>query len=443
MPEMRDPGRETGESEKRQFIMEKVVRPSLTKGQIIKRILALLVTAVIFGAVAAVSFIFTQSAANRMTGNKMIEPSVSIPKDEPAETTAVAESPLETTVAESEDIEEQVQAALENYHYTVDDLNSLLGSLRTEVQTAAKSIVIVHSVQQEVDWFDNPVETAGLYAGAIIANTDQELLILTPEAAVEKADSIKVTFNNGTDVDGRMKQKDTISGMAIVSVNTADVEESVLNSVKAMPLGNSYTVKEGDLIAAIGSPAGIVHSVDYDFVSYILKNTQMVDQQCRVLYSDILSDVDRGTFLVNSSGELIGWAMESLESTSGEGGAKRSVTEFMGISDYKGILEKLSNGLGAPCFGIVGQEVSDGMSAQGLPKGIYVMNAVTDGPAYNAGIQNGDIITAVNNTQMTLMKDFQNMVERLECGQLINVIVERNGRDQYTELEFQVTISAR
>ena len=443
MPEMRDPGRETGENEKRQFIMEKVVRPPLTKGQIIKCVLALLFAAVIFGVVAAVSFIFTQSAAERMAGNKTIEPSVSIPKDEPAETTAVAESLLETTVAESEDIEEQVQTALENYRYTVDDLNSLLGSLRAEVQTAAKSIVIVHSVQQEVDWFDNPVETAGLYAGAIIANTDQELLILTPEAAVEKADSIKLTFNNGTDVDGRMKQKDTISGMAIVSINTADVEESVLNSVEAMPLGNSYTVKEGDLIAAIGSPAGIVHSVDYGFVSYILKNTQMVDQQCRVLYSDILADVDRGTFLVNTSGELIGWAMESLESTSGEGRAKRGVTEFMGISDYKGILEKLSNGLGAPCFGIVGQEVSDSMSAQGLPKGIYVMNAVTDGPAYNAGIQNGDIITAVDNTQMTLMKDFQSMVERLECGQLINVIVERNGRDQYTELEFQVTVSAR
>ena len=142
-------------------------------------------------------------------------------------------------------------------------------------------------MQQEVEWVDNPVETTGLYAGAVIADTGQELLILTPEAAVEKADSIKVTFGDGKDVDGRMRQKDTITGMAIVSVNTSDVEESILKSVKEVPLGNSYTMREGDLIVAVGAPAGVVHSVNYGFVSYVLKNAQMVDQHCRLFYSDI------------------------------------------------------------------------------------------------------------------------------------------------------------
>ena len=62
--------------------------------------------------------------------------------------------------------------------------------------------------RQKTDWFDNPVETSGLYAGAVIAKTGQELLILTPEAAVEQADSIKVSFSGVSDVDGKMKQKD-------------------------------------------------------------------------------------------------------------------------------------------------------------------------------------------------------------------------------------------
>ena len=51
------------------------------------------------------------------------------------------------------------------------------------------------------------METAGLYAGVAIAVTDQELLILTPEAAVEHADSIKVTFANGTEADGTIKRQ--------------------------------------------------------------------------------------------------------------------------------------------------------------------------------------------------------------------------------------------
>ena len=41
------------------------------------------------------------------------------------------------------------------------------------------------------------------------------------------------------------------------------------------------------------------------------------------------------------------------------------------------------------------------------------------------------------------MKDFQNTIDNLECGRMIDVIVQRNGRDQYAELEFQVTVGAR
>ena len=68
---------------------------------------------------------------------------------------------------------------------------------------------------------------------------------------------------------------------------------------------------------------------------------------------------------------------------------------------------------------------------------------MTDRPAYSAGIQNGDIITHVDDRKITTMKDFQNTIDNLECGRMIDVIVQRNGRDQYAELEFQVTVGAR
>ena len=119
------------------------------------------------------------------------------------------------------------------------------------------------------------------------------------------------------------------------------------------------------------------------------------------------------------------------------------MTVITGISDYKGILENLTNGLSAPCFGIEGQEVSDAIAVQGLPRGIYVLNSVTGRPAYEAGIQNEDIITRINDHELSTMKDFQNTIDNLECGQLIHVTVQRNGREEYTELEFQVTVGAR
>ena len=262
--------------------------------------------------------------------------------------------------------------------------------------------------------------------------------MLTPEAAVEQADSIKVTLGNGNDVSGHMKQKDAISGQAIVSISVQDISATQLRDLEPIPLGNSYQVQQGDLIAAVGSPAGVVHSMDYGFVSYVVRSNPMVDQHCRMLYSNILADAGKGTFLVNTNGELVGWAQEPDSPE-----ASDRVTEVFGISDYKGVLEKLSNGQAVPCIGIVGQEVTGAQLENGLPAGIYVMNAVTDKPAYNAGIQNGDILTELAGEPVTSMKEYQAALDKMTCGQVVHVTVARNGRDTYTELEFDVTVGSR
>ncbi len=438
MSEIRDPEKKPEKKNDRDFISEKIVRPAPSRKQVGTRMATAACAGVIFGVVSAVCFVLTRPILEQLSaGNRPTTSAISIPKDE-------LESPVEAienervAETETEPVEEMVQTALEKYRYTVDDLNSMLNSLRGKAQTADKSVVVVHSVQQNTDWFDNPVETTGLYAGMIIAKTSQELLVLTPEAAVEQADSIKVTLGNGNDVSGHMKQKDAISGQAIVSISVQDISATQLRDLEPIPLGNSYQLQQGDLIAAVGSPAGVVHSMDYGFVSYVVRSNPMVDQHCRMLYSNILADAGKGTFLVNTDGELVGWAQEPDSPE-----ASDCVTEVFGISDYKGVLEKLSNGQAVPCIGIVGQEVTDAQVENGLPAGIYVMNAVTDKPAYNAGIQNGDILTELAGEPVTSMKEYQAALDKMTCGQVVHVTVARNGRDTYTELEFDVTVGSR
>lgn len=438
MSEIRDPEKKPEKKNDRDFISEKIVRPAPSKKQIGTKMATAACSGIIFGIVSAVCFVLTRPVLEQLSeGNRPTTSAISIPKDELADASPEAQETETQPETETEPVEEMVKSAMEHYRYTVEDLNMMLGSLRTTAQTADKSVVVMHSVQQDTDWFDNPVENTGLYAGIIIAKTSQELLVLTPEAAVEQADSIKVTFEDGTDVSGHMKQKDTTSGMAIVSVSAGDMSASLLHDLEPMPLGNSYQVRQGDLIAAVGSPAGVVHSLDYGFVSYVVRSRQMVDQHCRVLYSDIMTDVEQGTFFINTDGELIGWAMAASEASGSQ------AAEVFGISDYKGILEKLSNGQGVPCIGIVGQEVTDSQTASGLPAGIYVMSAVTDKPAYNAGIQNGDILTEIDGTPVTSMKEYQAAVEKMTCGQVVHMTVERNGRDTYTQLAFDVTVGSR
>ena len=408
MSEIRDPEKKPEKKNDRDFISEKIVRPAPSRKQVGTRMATAACAGVIFGVVSAVCFVLTRPILEQLSaGNRPTTSAISIPKDE-------LESPVEAienervAETETEPVEEMVQTALEKYRYTVDDLNSMLNSLRGKAQTADKSVVVVHSVQQNTDWFDNPVETTGLYAGMIIAKTSQELLVLTPEAAVEQADSIKVTLGNGNDVSGHMKQKDAISGQAIVSISVQDISATQLRDLEPIPLGNSYQVQQGDLIAAVGSPAGVVHSMDYGFVSYVVRSNPMVDQHCRMLYSNILADAGKGTFLVNTNGELVGWAQEPDSPE-----ASDRVTEVFGISDYKGVLEKLSNGQAVPCIGIVGQEVTGAQVENGLPAGIYVMNAVTDKPAYNAGIQNGDILTELAGEPVTSMKEYQAALDKM------------------------------
>ena len=92
---------------------------------------------------------------------------------------------------------------------------------------------------------------------------------------------------------------------------------------------------------------------------------------------------------------------------------------------------------------IMGQEVTEQQIEQGLPAGIYVTRSIDDSPAYQAGIQAGDIITELGGNPVSSMAEWNEQLDALEVGQTINVRVERYGREEYTELEYPVIIGAR
>lgn len=425
-------------SKQRNFISEKIVKQPRSKKELAKRGMALLLTAAIFGVVAAVTFVVSKPVAEKyLTKVSSIEySSVTIPKDDP-DTTEAAETETAPT-KESQPIEELLQSAIKNYSFTMDDLNALYGNLRAEGQKADNGIVTVHSVKKNTDLFNNPIENSGLFAGAVIATSNDELLILTPEGAVEEADSIRVAFSDGTEAQGTIKQTDKLSGMAIVSVPTSELGRALLEEVHAIELGNSYSVKQGDLLLAVGSPAGMVHSTSYGAVSYIARNVQVTDGITRIIYADLKSNAGTGTFLLNTSGQMIGWVTDAYKSENGE-----PQTVAMAISDYKSILERMSNGAPFPYFGIKGQEVSAAMNESGLPLGVYVVDVNADSPAYNAGIQSGDILTAMGGESIVTMKDFQAKLESAAPGEAMPVTVERSGKGQYKKIQYQITIGAR
>ena len=439
MPNRSNPDEEP--KEKRQFMREKVVRPPMSRKQVALKVCSYALIAAIGGLAAGAGFAVARPLAEKYLVPEETEESipVTIPKDEPETTPPETLPPVtESETPETEPIEEMVQSALEEYEYNVEDIRSLYTSLRDVAVSVDDGIVVVHPVKQELDWFDNSVETSDTYAGVVIASTNREFLIMTPVGAVEDADSIKVAFSDNTEAAATVKETDETAGMAVVSVDKFSLTENTRNTVQPLQLGNSYSVKQGDLLVALGAPAGFVRSTTYGAVSYVMKNVQVADGTTRLLFADIAGDPDKGTFLVNLSGQVVGWVTGDYEKELGS-----NVTVIMAISDYKGILEKMSNGVAAPYLGIRGQEVNAAMAEKGLPHGVYVADCILNGPAYNAGIQPGDVIVQVGEKEIATMKDYQNQLDPLKEGEEITVVVQRKGIDEYKELKYQVIVGAR
>ena len=118
-------------------------------------------------------------------------------------------------------------------------------------------------------------------------------------------------------------------------------------------------------------------------------------------------------------------------------------TAIWGISDFKNLLERMSNGKASPYIGLVLSDISARMKESGIPEGIYVLSVLGDSPAYNAGIQPGDIITAIGSTDMHTISDFKTFAETLHAQDSVTIKVLRNSIEDYKEIEFSVTIGAR
>lgn len=162
--------------------------------------------------------------AERILGQETPEESsqITIPKSCRETTAAVAAETEPTEPAMTEAVDEMVRSEMEKYRYSIDDLNKLYSNLRTIASDADDSLVVVHSIQHEKDWFDNPIISVA--SGVVIARTRTEILILTPDKAVEAADSIEVAFPDGTMMAGIVKQSDTIMGLSVVSVDAAQMD---------------------------------------------------------------------------------------------------------------------------------------------------------------------------------------------------------------------------
>ena len=272
-----------------------------------------------------------------------------------------------------------------------------------------------------------------------MSKTETEVVILCPAAALGEADLIKVIFSDSTENNAVLKAVDKISGLAVIYVPTAEINPNILETIEPAVLGNSYQVTRGNTVMAVGSPLGLSRSVSYGYISHIARDISVTDGSARLFYSDLKTDAEAGSFIINLDGEIIAWVTDNYNNQNNTG-----ISIAYAISDYKELIEKMINGEAAQYIGIEAVNVSNKMKESGIPEGIYVGTVVSGSPVYNSGIQTGDIIKALNGQEITNINSYIKFLNELSIGNDIVITVMRNnGKDEYKELNFNIKIGER
>lgn len=347
----------------------------------------------------------------------------------------IPETGIEGTAAASDSDISPEEAAkmllLENYQ----EMYDVLGELRTEVE---KSMVSVTTVTSDVNWINDTLENTGVASGLIVADNGRELLILAGYGGLKDADSISVAFGE-EQKEATVKEIDQTTDLAVLAVPLSSFSNEQREEMTYASLGSSAgRTLVGQPVMAIGSPVGIRDSVCYGMVTSQGTPLGLLDSNYKLLTTDIYGSKSASGVLTNMRGEIVGILYNGYENSDME-----NRLCAIGISELKKTIEKLSNGEQMAYLGVHGAEINAAVYQEyQLPRGAFVTNVDMDSPAMQAGLQNGDIITKVDDTDIISYAEFVNILMRArpEQNMKLTVVRQSQGKGEYQEMALTVTL---
>lgn len=295
------------------------------------------------------------------------------------------------------------------------------------------SMVTVTAVRSDVDWFNNTYQSEGTTAGVIIANNNRELLILSRKSSLDGAETIRISFCDGTDAEAVIKQFDQNTDLAVLAADLKYIGGNTLDTVAVATLGSSISSGiTGSPIIAVGNLFGYKDAVCYGMVTSKGNVVTMADSEYKLMTTDIYAGSNPSGILVNMRGEVIGVIDNSHNHDD-----TRNLLAAVGITELKGLISKLSNGERVPYLGIYAQDISAQARAEmGLPQGAYIVDIDMDSPAMRKGIQKGDIVVRVGTQEIKNAADYMNVLRNAQTDGSINIVVQRASVNAYEEMHF-------
>ncbi|MFN0277258.1 MAG: Do family serine endopeptidase [Pyrinomonadaceae bacterium] len=268
----------------------------------------------------------------------------------------------------------------------------------------------------------SPIER-GVGSG-VVAKADGT--ILTNYHVVEDADKISVLMSDNKTYDAKVVGTDKPSDLAVIKIEA--------ENLPFLNLGNSDTVRVGDIVLAIGNPLGIGQTVTAGIISAKGRRTGLSDGS----YEDFLqtdAPINKGNSggaLVNLNGELIGINSQILSGSSSGGniGIAFSIPSNMAKSVMEQLLKdgKVRRGMLGIGIQNLTEELRENFGAEN--KSGVLVNSVRNGSAADkAGIKRDDIITAVNGEKIDDPNILRNKIAGTAPGTEVNITLLRDGKE--------------
>ena len=232
-------------------------------------------------------------------------------------------------------------------------------------------------------------------------------------------------------------QKDNNIGLSVVAVQLNDLSEETMDNIRIAKLGST---KSSSLLATpvivLGRLFGNTESVGYGMITSKDNTLNLADCNYELLTTDIYGSRDATGFMINMSGNVLGIIKQDYNREEVE-----NLISAVGITEVKRSLERMSNAQEAAYLGINGIDVTqEANSSLGVPLGAYVTGIVMDSPAMKAGIQSGDIITAINDTVITSFEQYTEILAQYKPEETVSVVIKRQGNSEYREITIPIIL---
>ena len=327
----------------------------------------------------------------------------------------------------------------------ITDVSDIVDEVMPSI-VAITSKTIINSGRFGPSFYGNGSYTEeGAGSGVIVSEDDDEILILTNYHVVKNSNELSVKFVDNNSYDAKVKGISERKDIAIVSVSKKSIDSETLKQIKVATLGDSNELKVGNGIIAIGNALGYGQSVTTGVISALNREVSTDEYTQDMIQIDAaINGGNSGGALLNSKGEVVGINSVKYSNKTSSSATIEGMGFAIPISTVKSIIDTLIEGNNDinVSLGIEGYMTNSlNMMGYKLPEGFYISGITEGGNADKKELEIGNIITAIDNNNVTSVEIIKNVLNKKESGDKVTLKIKYVSKNEYKEKEITIILN--